>query len=135
MNNNYISFARNLIDWTILKHDLQLIEHDISAMGEWYVWFENPEFIVGVSKDRIEFTSIEIGSKKRRKPRAHARGPWSMSHLRGYLEEKQVHYRFLNIEEEALWFKNNDSTIFDSNLLNSDELNKWAVKASRKLFS
>jgi len=57
-----------------------------------------------------------------------------MSHLRGFIDGCKGHYMFTTLDEEASWFENNDKVLFDSTLLNSDELNKWAVKASRRLF-
>ena len=98
------------------------------------MYFENTEFIVGLGQDRIGYADIELGSKIRRKLRAHIRGPWSISHLRGYLEGRKDHYAFTSLAEEAAWFEKNDKTLFDSSFLNSDELNQWAIKASRMLF-
>ena len=66
--------------------------------------------------------------------RAHIRGPWSMSHLRGYSEGIQNHYKFKSINEEATWLESNDKQLFDNSFLNSNELNKWAAKASGRLF-
>ena len=131
---DYLPFANRLIEEVITRHELKLVKHDKSAMGEWYAYFENDEFIVSVSQDRSGFTSIELGSKNRIKPKARMRGPWSMSHLRGYLEGIDDHYKFGSIAEEASWLENNDKRLFDSSFLNSDELNKWAVNASRRLF-
>ena len=131
---NYLPFAERLLENIISNYSLKLCKHDISAMGEWYVYFENTEFIVGIGQDRSGHADIELGSKLRRKPRAHMRGPWSMSHLRGFIDGCRDHYMFTTLDEEASWFENNDKLLFDSSFLNSDELNKWAVKASRRLF-
>ena len=130
---DYLPFAERLLGSIISRHSLKIAKHDISAMGEWYVYFENADFIVGIGQDRIGHAEIELGSKLRRKPRAHMRGPWSMSHLRGFIDGCKDHYMFITLGEEASWFDNNDKILFDSNFLNSDELNKWAVKASRRL--
>ena len=62
------------------------------------------------------------------------RGPWSMSHLKGYLDGGKDHYVFKSIGEEKSWLEENEIKLFDSSLLNSDALNQWAVKASRRLF-
>ncbi|MFO7603291.1 MAG: hypothetical protein R6X06_05685 [Gammaproteobacteria bacterium] len=134
MIKDYLSFAEKLVQKLISGYGFHMVKHDKSAMGEWYVYFESAEFILGVDQDRGGFTSIELGSKKRIRPRAHMRGPWSMSHLRGYLEGSKDHYKFPNIESEALWLESNQNQLFDSELLNSDELNKWAAEASRRLF-
>ena len=131
---DYLSFAEKLVEKPINEFGLQIGKHDKSTMGEWYVYFETGEFILSVGKDRRGFTSIELGSKKRVRPRAHMRGPWSMSHLRGYLEGIKDHYKFDSIESEALWLESNLKLLFDSDLLNSEELNIWAAKASRRFF-
>ena len=57
-----------------------------------------------------------------------------MSHLKGYLEGGKDHYLFESTEEEISWVEKNENQLFDSSFLNSDELNQWAVKASRRLF-
>ena len=134
MIKDYLPFAEKLVEKPTTHFGLQIVKHDKSTMGEWYVYYENAEFILGVSQDRGGFTSIELGSKKRIRPGAHMRGPWSMSHLRGYLERIKDHYKFSSIKSEALWLESNLNLLFDSNLLNSDELNTWTVEASRRLF-
>ena len=96
--------------------------------------YENSEFVLGISKDRGDYIGIDLGSKIRRKPRAQMRGPWSMSHLRGYLDGEKDHFKFKNIREEVSWIEGNEMELFDTSLLNSDGLNQWAVKASRRLF-
>ena len=134
MEDNYITYANQLIGELISRHSLQIGQHDKSAMGEWYIYYENSEFILGISKDRSERVTLSLGSKVRRKPRAQLRGPWSMSHLKGYLDGGKDHYLFESTEEEISWVEENERQLFDSSFLNSDELNQWAVKASRRLF-
>lgn len=131
---DYLPYAETLIEEVVACHDLKLAKHDKSAMGEWYANFENTEFIVVVSQDRGGLTCIELGSKIRIRPGAHIRGPWSMSHLKGYIDGNKDHYRFTNIEEEVKWFTKHHRQLFDSSFLNADNLNQWAVKASRRLF-
>jgi hypothetical protein len=133
-NSDYVSFANRLIQNVIARHSLQIIEHSKSSMGEWYVRYENKEFLLDVWQDRSGYLGIELGSKIRRRPRAHMRGPWSMSHLRGYLDKGNDYYIFGSPEEEASWLDKNDNKLFNSSFLNSDELSKWAVKASRRQF-
>lgn len=57
-----------------------------------------------------------------------------MSHLRAYIEGKKEHFKFKNIQEEVSWLEEHEMELFDTSLLNSDELNQWAVKVSRRLF-
>ncbi len=106
---------------------------DISAMGEWFVTLDNKEFTIVVSRDRAGHGAIELSSKLRPRPRAHMR-QWSLSHLRGFVEGLKEHYVFKDLEEQFGWLEKNQEVLFDSTLLNSDALNKWAVKASRRLF-
>ena len=134
MNADYLQFSENLLGGVISRHALTPVKHDRSSMGEWFVYYESSEFVLGISKDRGGYIGIELGSKIRRKPRAQMRGPWSMSHLRGCLDGKIDHFKFKNIREEVSWLEENEMELFDSSLLNSDELNQWSVKASRKLF-
>ena len=134
MTDDYITHANYLISGLLSRHSLQIGQHDKSAMGEWYIYYENSEFILGISKDRSERVTLSLGSKVRRKPRAQLRGPWSMSHLKGYLDGGKDHYIFESTEEEISWVEENERQLFDSSFLNSDELNQWAVKASRRLF-
>ena len=122
------------MDGVISRHALTHVKYDRSDMGEWFVHYENSEFILGISKDRGDHIGIELGSKIRRKPKAQMRGPWSMGHLRGYLEGKKDHFKFEDVGEEASWLEDNETELFNSSLLNSDGLNQWAVIASRRLF-
>ena len=134
MTDDYITYANLLISDVLSRHSLQIGQHDKSAMGEWYIYYENSEFILDISRGRSERVSISLGSKIRRKPRAQLRGPWSMSHLKGYLDGGKDHYLFKSTEEEIHWLEKNEPQLFDSSFLNSDELNQWAVRASRRLF-
>jgi len=134
MTTDYLQFSRSLLEGVTSRHVLKLVKHDRSAMGEWFVYYENSEFILGIGKDRGGYIGFDLGSKIRRRPRAHMRGPWSMSHLKGYLDGGKDHYVFKSIGEEKSWLEENEIKLFDSSLLNSDALNQWAVKASRRLF-
>ncbi len=131
---DYLQSSRNLLEGVVSHHALKLVRHDRSAMGEWFVYYENSEFVLGIGRDRGGHISIDLGSKIRRKARAHMRGPWSMSHLKGYLGEGKDHFNFKSINDEISWLEENKMALFDSSLLNSDALNQWSVKASRRLF-
>jgi hypothetical protein len=131
---DYLQFSENLLNGLFSRHALTPVKHDRSGMGEWLVYYENSEFVLEISKDRGDYIGISLGSKTRRKPRAQMRGPWSMSHLRGYLDGKKDHFKFENIRAEVSWLEENEMQLFDTSLLNSDGLNQWAVKASRRPF-
>lgn len=62
------------------------------------------------------------------------RGPWSLSHLRGYLDGGQDHHIFGTVQEQFVWLEANIDRLLDTTFLNSDELNIWAVDASRRMF-
>lgn len=115
------------------RHSLLFGESDISRMGEWFVTLENNEFTIVVSRDRGGYEAIEIGAKERPRPRSQKR-QWSLSHLKGFLEKRTNHYPFKNLEDQIAWLEENEEKLLDATLLNSDELNEWAVKASQRLF-
>lgn len=126
------------IDRVVSRFNLHRTEPssaDFSTMGGWYVGWENSEFVLTASQDRSgDVLSICVGSKIRRRPRAHMRGPWSLGHLRGYLEETPGHYIFESVEDQIGWLEANLDRLLDTSFLNSDELNAWAVNASRRRF-
>ena len=105
------------------------------SMGGWCAEYMSDEFRVYAAQDRSGDTiQICVGSRIRRKPRAHMRGPWSLSHMRGYLDGIPDHYLFGDIEEQIAWFRANLATLLQTSLLNSDELNQWAGEAARRRF-
>jgi hypothetical protein len=104
-------------------------------MGAWWVSMETTEFIVTASQDRPDdVLGICIGSKVRRKPRAQMRGPWSLGHLRGFLDGNRDHFRFASGRDQLNWLQANIEQLLNTEFLNSDELNAWAVSASRRMF-
>ena len=105
------------------------------AMGGWWFRAENDEFTVTVDQHRSgDAFAISVGSKSRPKPRAHMRGPWTLSHHRGFLDGNADHYLFSDSDAQTRWLKDNLDAILSTDFLNSDDLNKWAVKASRRMF-
>lgn len=134
MIEDYLKFSKDFLSGIISRHAFTPVKHNRSGMGEWFVYYDNSEFLLGISKDRGDHIGINIGSKIRRKPRAQMRGPWSMNHLRGYLDGKKGHYTFKSIRDEVSWLEENEMKLFNTLLLNSDGLDPWAVKAPRRLF-
>lgn len=133
------STSRQLITATLQEvlrpYGFTETENSRGTMGGWFFQTESDEFIATAGQDRSgDGVGICVGSKKRRKPRAHLRGPWSLSHLRGYIDGNADHFMFNNVEDQIGWLQNNLQSILDTEFLNSDELNSWAVKASRRLF-
>lgn len=103
-----------------------------SAMGDWFLDFENVEFTLQILHNRSGGEYIEIGSKIRSKPRAHIKS-WSLGFIRGYLEGQPKDYVFESLKRESEWLVENENRIFDHALLNSAQLNSWAVKRSNNL--
>ncbi len=104
-------------------------------MGASYVRYESDEFALAVSRERGgQPIAIALGSKVRRRPRAHMRGPWWLSILRGYLDGERDQYSFESAEAEADWLRANEATLFDTAFLNGEPLHSWAVAASRRMF-
>ncbi len=105
-----------------------------SSMTAWAYSADTDEFTLEIQRDRGGHIDICVGSKVRRKPRAHLRGPWSLSHLRGYLDGNADHFIFTDVDDQIHWLQDNVQSLLHTSVLNSDELNKWVVKASRRLF-
>jgi len=106
-----------------------------NSMGGWYSEYHTNEFVATISQDRSNDTvSVCMGSRIRVKPSAHMRGPWSLSHLRGYIDGSADHYVFRSIGDQFAWLRANLDSVLHSNLLNSEELNQWSISASRRMF-
>jgi len=103
------------------RHGFALGSHDAGGMGEWYVTIENSKFTIMISHDRGGLESVEIGAKKRLRPKAQM-NQWSLSHLRGFLEGSKDHYIFKNIDEQYAWLEENENKLLDPALLNSEEM-------------
>lgn len=117
----------------MLRNGFSVSDSDISPMGEWCVNLENTDFIISVSHDRGGNDYIEIGAKARPRKGAHLRR-WSLHHLRGFLSGADDHYMFSSLKEQTDWLQSNESILLKTSLINSDDLNRWAVKVSRKFF-
>jgi len=108
---------------------------DARHMGGWLFEMESPEFLIVASQDRTDdVLGICLASKIRRKPSAPMRGPWSLGHLRAYIDGLRDHYRFANAADQLAWLETNLTCLLDTSLLNSDDLNEWALEASRRMF-
>ena len=102
-----------------------------NPFGAW-ARLESDEFVIGVVRDRGQewFTA---GSKIRPKPRAPLRH-WPLGHVVAYLDGASDPYPISELEIEAAWLVRRAGEILDSRLLNSEGLNRWSVKASRRSF-
>lgn len=114
----------------VRRHDLRLIDSKAGNMGEWYATMETRDFSFCVYKERGPAVVVEIGSKTRPKKGAPLRS-WSLSQLRGFLDGLCGHYEFNSIEDQVSWFDAHESKLLQTELLNSESLRKWSVKAAR----
>ncbi|WP_372369580.1 hypothetical protein [Candidatus Uabimicrobium sp. HlEnr_7] len=130
--NQIIEVLNNLLKELIADYKFNLDSCSTGSMGEWYALFTNEELSLEVFHDRGDCEYIQVKSKIRRRPRAHLRG-FSLSHIRGFLEGKEDHYVFESLEEEVKWLIKNKEKVLDPSFINLDELNKWTIKAARKL--
>lgn len=109
---------------------------DQKAMGAWHIELRSPSVIVTASQDRTgDVMAVCVGTLARRAPLKQMRGPWPLSHLRGFLERKAAHHRFDGVSDQLDWLRQTLDRILDPEMLNSDQLNDWAVAASRMLFA
>ncbi len=129
---------RDTLESLLTPHGFKLHSFDgphPNSMGGWHLDFRSTDTTVTASQDRAgDEISICVGSLIRPGPRKHMRGPWPLSHLHGFLHNARVHYRFKDVADEIDWFRNSLHQLLDTDLLNSDGLNDWAVAASRLLF-
>jgi hypothetical protein len=102
-----------------------------NSFGAW-VRLASDEFVACVIRDRGQ-EWITVGTKVRPKPRAPLRW-WPLGHLVAYLDGAVDPYPLSSLEIEAEWLTRRSGEILDSTLINSEELNQWAAKASRRHF-
>jgi hypothetical protein len=102
-----------------------------NSFGAW-VRLESEEFVVGVVRDRGQ-EWITVGTKVRPKPRAPLRS-WPLAHVVAYLDGAANPYPISDLETEANWLTRRAGETLDTTLINSEGLNRWAVRASRRLF-
>ena len=70
------------------------------SLGDRWFQIESDEFVVTAGQDRAgDVVGLCVGSKKRRIPRAYMRGPWSLSHLRGYLDGNAARFMLVDAED------------------------------------
>ncbi len=100
-----------------------------NPFGAW-VRLESDEFLVDVIRDRGQHW-INVTAKARPRPRARRRGG-PLGHLLAYLDGAADPYPISDLETEARLLLERRGEILDTALLNSDGLNRWAVKSVRR---
>lgn len=112
----------------------EITEGSYSNCG-WFFQAESDEFIVTAEQVRSgDVFTILVGSKKGGEPYADERFPWSLSHLRGYIDGLDGQYEFKSAVQQLGWFGKHVNELLDSTVLNSEELNSWATEQARKMF-
>ena len=94
------------------------------------VHLRTSEFLVDVVRDRGQ-ESITVGTTVRPKPRAPLRSS-TLAHLVAFLDGQTDPYPVSDLETEARWLTERADQILDSSVINSEELRKWKVRASRR---
>jgi hypothetical protein len=97
-----------------------------------WVRLVSDEFLVDILLDRGE-EWIEVGTKIRPGPRKPLRR-WPLGHVVAYLDGAADPYPISDLENETGWLARRADEILDSKLINSEELRRWAVRASRRSF-
>jgi hypothetical protein len=126
---------RDQLETMLTLHGFRLssfIGPESEAMGAWYCEFRSSTLIVTASQDRTsDLTSICVGSLVRRAPQKQMRGPWSLSHLRGFFDNEYRHHAFDGVADQIEWLRETVDRVLDSDMLNSHELNDWLIATSR----
>lgn len=103
---------------------------DQPRAGRGWVRFESATLVIDAIRDRGE-EWIEVMAKERPRPRALRRA-WPMGHVVAYLDGEAGPYPVSDLETEAGWLTRRAAEVLDPALLNSEGLNRWAVRASRR---
>jgi hypothetical protein len=97
------------------------------------VLLESGEFTVHVLRERGEKAWILVGSTVRPRKRAHLRS-YLLSRLVAYLGMVEDPNREVNFADEVKWLHDYEDQVFDTALLNSEDLRIWNVNAARRMF-
>jgi hypothetical protein len=93
---------------------------------------ESGTIVIDVIRDRGE-EWVTVMAKERPRPRALRRA-WSLGHVVAYLDGASAPYPVSDLEVELGWLARRAAEILDPEMLNSEGLRRWAVKASRRRF-
>jgi hypothetical protein len=125
--------TRALVD--AFTHDgsyLVTTDGDQSSLWNAGVELRSPKFVITIMRDRDQ-EWITVGTTIRRKPRSPLAW-WPLGHIVGYLDGRPDPYGLVGLDMEMNWLIERRYQILDVSLINSEDLRKWAARASRKLF-
>ena len=109
---------------------------DPNHMGAWQLEFRSGPFIVTASQDRAsEPTWICAGSLTEDATSRPLRGPWPLSHLRGFLDNASSPYAFNCLADQLQWLSERLDCVLNVDMLDSDEMNDWSIAAARAKFA
>ncbi len=128
-----IDRVRPLADW--LVHDFG---YEVTADGDQHstlgasVELRSAEFVVTVVRDRGQ-EWITVGTTVRRGPRKPLRW-WPLGHVVAFLDGRADVYGVVGLDTEMRWLRERWDEVVSAPVLNSEELRRWALQASRRLF-
>jgi hypothetical protein len=93
---------------------------------------ENDQFIISAIRERDE-ENVWVHCKVRTRPRAHLR-TYSIGDLAAFLQRKSDPYPLRSFSADAVDLIRYENQCLSVDLLNSEELRKWRVDASRRQF-
>jgi hypothetical protein len=128
-----IDRVQPLTDWLVRDFGYQLTA-DGDQHSTWgaSVELRSAEFVVTVGWDRGH-ESITVGTTVRPGPRKPLRW-WPLVHVVGFLDRRVDPYRLVGLDTEVGWLRDRRGEVLSVPVLNSEELRRWAVRASRRLF-
>jgi hypothetical protein len=128
-----IDRVRPLADWLVRDFGLQLTA-DGDQCSTWgaSVALRSAEFVVTVVRDRGQ-EWINVGTTVRPGPRKPLPW-WPLGHLVAYLDGRQDPFGLVGLDTEMGWLWDRRDEVLDVSLINSEDLWRWAVRASRRRF-
>lgn len=128
-----VDLARPLTDWLVRDYGCGLTaEGDQRSSWGAIVELRSAEFIVTIQRDRGQ-EWIRVGATERPGPRKPRRSS-SLGHLVAFLDGEPDAYGIFGLDVEMGWLRDRRDEILNVATLNSEELRRWKVRASRRLF-
>lgn len=128
-----IDRVRPLADWLVLEFGYQLTsEGDQSNSWCASVELRSMEFIITIGRDRGQ-EWITVGTTVRPGPRKPLRW-WPLAHVVAFLDGRPEPYGIVGLDTEMSWLRDRRGEVLSVPLINSEELRRWVVRASRRLF-
>ncbi len=129
-----IDRVRPLADWLVRDFGYQ-VKADSDQYCIWggaSVELRSAEFVVIIGRDRGQ-EWITVGTTVRPGPRQTLRW-WPLGHVVGFLDGRAYPYGLVGLDTEMGWLRDRWDEVLSVPVINSEELRRWAVRASRRLF-